>query len=239
MNNDHPRLMKELQHPTQTYDYDGITGTWLLIPPKIHILMLALALPVIIWMLPFVHLKGNFRYLFTDYRYYIAGAVTLFCLASALLSLLKEKQVLANSGASRGLKKSEASPASNNLPSKNKPTSKRHPKIHLEHLNAGRRPKDPTTSPNNQRSQAPASTQSAQEKVAAVITRSIAKTAAQKASAKPLKASRLKPTASATATGTSKLPKKSRETGHSAETAPASKPSTKSQKNSKQMQLDL
>lgn len=91
--NDDQQLLKETQYPTSKYDYDGITGTWLLIPAKFHILMLAIALPVILWMFPFIHLKGNYRYIFADYRYYIAGAVTLFCLASALLSILKAKQV--------------------------------------------------------------------------------------------------------------------------------------------------
>lgn len=93
MSNNNQQLSKEIQYPTSKYDYDGITGTWLLIPVKFHLLMLAISLPIILWVLPNVSFKGDFRFLLADYKYFLAGAVTLFFIASALLSALKAKQV--------------------------------------------------------------------------------------------------------------------------------------------------
>lgn len=87
------QLLKETQHPTSKYDYDGITGVWLLIPPKFHLLILAVLLPLILWVFPHINFKGNFRYIFADYRYYLAGGISLFFIASALLSIMKAKQV--------------------------------------------------------------------------------------------------------------------------------------------------
>lgn len=93
MSNNNQQLSKKIQYPTSRYDYDGITGTWLLIPVKFHLLMLAISLPIILWVLPNVGFKGDFRFLLADYKYFLAGAVTLFFIASALLSALKAKQV--------------------------------------------------------------------------------------------------------------------------------------------------
>lgn len=93
MNHKNQQSLKENSAPVSKYDYDGITGTWLLIPARIHLLLLAVVLPVIIWVLPNIHFKGNFRYIFVDYRYLFAGAFALFCIASALLSIVKAKQV--------------------------------------------------------------------------------------------------------------------------------------------------
>ncbi|MHC5224717.1 hypothetical protein [Ignatzschineria sp. LJL83] len=130
---------KDLQHPTSKYDYDGITGTWLLIPAKIHILICALLLPIIIWVLPLVHFKGEFRYIFTDYRYYIAGATAIFCFASAILSIIKAKQVkqrlrpmsrVSNQVVAKKPVPSSESKAQNNIPKNNK-TSDKHPKVHI------------------------------------------------------------------------------------------------------------
>ena len=92
MNHDQ-QLLKETQYPTSKYDYDGITGVWLLIPPKFHLLILAILLPLILWVLPHINFKGNFRYIFADYRYYLAIGISLFFIASALLSIVKAKQV--------------------------------------------------------------------------------------------------------------------------------------------------
>lgn len=91
--NDDQQLLKETQYPTSKYDYDGITGVWLLIPPKFHLLILAILLPLILWVFPYINFKGNFRYIFADYRYYLAGGISLFFIASALLSIIKAKQV--------------------------------------------------------------------------------------------------------------------------------------------------
>lgn len=91
--NHNQQLQKETQHPTSKYDYDGITGVWLLIPPKFHLLILAVLLPLILWVFPHINFKGNFRYIFADYRYYLAGGISLFFIASALLSIVKAKQV--------------------------------------------------------------------------------------------------------------------------------------------------
>lgn len=93
MNNNDPQLQKQLHSPASKYDYDGITGTWLLIPARIHLLLLAISLPVIIWVLPNMSFKGEFRYILADYKYYFAAAFALFCIASALLSILKAQQV--------------------------------------------------------------------------------------------------------------------------------------------------
>lgn len=92
MNNDDQQL-KEIHHPSTKYDYDGLTGTWLLIPAKFHLLMLAILLPIIIWVLPNIHFKGNYRYFLADYRYHLAIFVAVFGIASTLLSILKSKQV--------------------------------------------------------------------------------------------------------------------------------------------------
>ncbi|HIW05748.1 MAG TPA: hypothetical protein H9889_00245 [Candidatus Ignatzschineria merdigallinarum] len=133
MTNEHSQLTKELQHPTSKYDYDGITGTWLLIPAKFHILMLAIAIPVILWMFPFIHLKGNYRYVFADYRYYIAGAVAIFCISSAFLSVVKARQVknrlrplseISRAGVTR-------SPRNNH---KISPATAKHPQINLTQI---------------------------------------------------------------------------------------------------------
>lgn len=129
---------KDLQHPTSKYDYDGITGTWLLIPAKFHILICALLLPIIIWVFPLVHFKGEFRYIFADYRYYIAGATAIFCLSSAILSIIKAKQVkqrlrpmnrVSNQViAKKHLPSSESSTQST---AKRPKTSDKHPKVHI------------------------------------------------------------------------------------------------------------
>ena len=60
MNHKNQQSLKESNAPASKYDYDGITGTWLLIPARIHLLLLAIVLPVIIWVLPNIPFKGNF-----------------------------------------------------------------------------------------------------------------------------------------------------------------------------------
>lgn len=133
MNNNNSQLAKELQHPTSKYDYDGITGTWLLIPAKIHILLLAITLPVILWMFPYVQLKGNYRYVFADYRYYIAGAVSIFCIASALLSIIKAKQVKQRIRPMSDVSRQSVTKSKNSR-SKRVTTTEKKPKIHIGHI---------------------------------------------------------------------------------------------------------
>lgn len=93
MNHNDTQLLKKIHAPASKYDYDGITGTWLLIPARIHLLLLAITLPIIIWVLPNISFRGDFRFILADYKYYFAGAFTIFCVASALLSIVKAQQV--------------------------------------------------------------------------------------------------------------------------------------------------
>lgn len=168
MNNDNPQLMKELQHPTAKYDYDGITGTWLLIPAKFHILMLAIALPIILWMFPFIHLKGNYRYVFADYRYYIAGAVTIFCLASTFLSIIKAKQVKYRIRPMSHVNRQGVTKSKNSRTKNSVEVVEKHPKVHVGHLTNKRQAISPTTAKKQS---------SSQDKVANIITNNIVKTA--------------------------------------------------------------
>ncbi|WP_026879175.1 hypothetical protein WMO13_07570 [Ignatzschineria larvae DSM 13226] len=80
-------------YPSSNYDYDGIAGTWLAIPPVFHLGFGAITLAVLIFLLPSIHFRGPLKYLFTDYQVPIGIAIALFFIASALLSKLKFYQV--------------------------------------------------------------------------------------------------------------------------------------------------
>lgn len=233
MNNDNSQLMKELQHPTSKYDYDGITGTWLLIPAKFHILMLAIALPVILWMFPFVHLKGNYRYVFADYRYYIAGAVTIFCLASTLLSIIKAKQVRNRLRPMNDITRQGVTKPSGKRPKKT--TNDTKPKVHIGHikksLSSSVKRKTKSTEKESLQAESPLT----QHKVAEVITKGVHKTAEKNALKKPKNSSQT----SVKSRSTSKPPKNKE---LELQTSPKSRPKTstsKRKKNPQQMQLDL
>lgn len=148
------QLLKETQHPTSKYDYDGITGVWLLIPPKFHLLILAVLLPLILWVFPHINFKGNFRYIFADYRYYLAGGISLFFIASALLSIMKAKQVggkvrpTSNVGAQVIPKK--VTPKKGNSTSKSGEKSRSNPTLSVK----SRRTPAKTTANPSQKSQA-------------------------------------------------------------------------------------
>lgn len=82
------------RHPRKHYDYDGITGVWLWLPYYAHLGLALLLLPLILWVFPSLPFRAaHIRYFFIDYRYHLALAITLFCAFSALLSLVKSKQV--------------------------------------------------------------------------------------------------------------------------------------------------
>lgn len=111
MNSNDQQIVNEQQYPTTSkYDYEGITGTWLLIPAKFHILLLAILLPIILWVLPNVSFNGEFRFIFADYKYYFAGIVVIFFLSSAFLSSLKAKQVSAMKNAQKNTPKVTSKP---------------------------------------------------------------------------------------------------------------------------------
>ncbi len=96
MTQEKSNFFKEIRHrhPLRNYDYDGITGVWLRLPYKIHLLIGLLSLPIIYWALPNIPFRNaGVRYFFYDYRLHLMIAATIFCLSSALLSLLKRLQV--------------------------------------------------------------------------------------------------------------------------------------------------
>lgn len=237
MNNDHPQLMKELQHPTAKYDYDGITGTWLLIPAKFHILMLAIALPIILWMFPFIHLKGNYRYIFADYRFYIAGAVSIFCLASALLSIVKARQVKYRirpiSDVTRQSVK-RSTPQNRRTP-KAAPASEKYPKIRVGQIKKNLHTSAKTEDKSNASPKNTATNNATKEKVADVITNGVMKTATQNSTKSPSPKASTKPRKTVTTKSTIKREKTisspQKKSKDSAQETP--------QKNPKQMQLDL
>ncbi|GHA00555.1 hypothetical protein DC083_02850 [Ignatzschineria ureiclastica] len=80
-------------YPSSDYDYDGIAGTWLAIPPVFHLGFGVVALAVLIFLLPSINFRGPLKYLFTDYQVPIGIGIALFFIASALLSKLKSYQV--------------------------------------------------------------------------------------------------------------------------------------------------
>ncbi len=80
-------------YPSPNYDYDGIAGTWLAIPPVFHLGFGVIALAILIFLLPSVHFRGPLKYIFTDYQTPIGIGIALFFIASALLSQLKAYQV--------------------------------------------------------------------------------------------------------------------------------------------------
>ncbi|UNM95021.1 G-protein coupled receptor [Ignatzschineria rhizosphaerae] len=233
MNNNNSQLAKELQHPTSKYDYDGITGTWLLIPAKIHILLLAIALPVILWMFPYVQLKGNYRYVFADYRYYIAGAVSIFCIASALLSIIKAKQVKQRIRPMSDVSRQSVTKSKNSR-SKRVTTTEKKPKIHIGHIK-----KSTALNKNQQKAEDESSAlpkdKNAKDKMAKTITDGVIKTAEKRAESETLAKKPnnvqtnipLKPIKNESLEDTNpKLQKNSPKT-------------SKRKKNPKQMQLDL
>lgn len=229
MNNDNPQLMKELQHPTSKYDYDGITGTWLLIPAKFHILMLAIALPVILWMFPFIHLKGNYRYIFADYRYYIAGAVTIFCLASTFLSILKAKQVRHRIRPISDVSRQSVTKSKNSRPKKVANLEKK-PKINLGHIKKSQS----AATANNTKDSATSSSKS-NNKFAEVISKGVTKTAEKKELSSQKNISQEK-----THSRSNAKPPKNKELDLKTTQKSTPKASTpKRKKNPKQMQLDL
>lgn len=231
MNNDNSQLMKELQHPTSKYDYDGITGTWLLIPAKFHILMLAIALPVILWMFPFIHLKGNYRYIFADYRYYIAGAVTIFCLASTFLSILKAKQVRHRIRPISDVSRQSVTKSKNSRPKK-AASLEQKPKIHLGHIK-----KSQSASTANTTKESTSSSSKSNNNFAEVISKGVTKSAEKKELSSQKNISQEKTNSRSNA-----KPPKNKELDLKAtqKSTPKAKASTpKRKKNPKQMQLDL
>ncbi len=228
MTNENSRLTSTLQHPTSSYDYDGITGTWLLIPAKFHILMLAITLPVIIWMFPFIHLKGDYRYVFADYRYYIAGAVTIFSLSSAILSIIKAKQV------------------GNRL----RPTSEVHrPSVTKVPRATNHVPAKKTTRSQDTLTQAPKSSSSkpkniAQKRAKSPVTSHIKEKVPPKSST-PKSPAKAKTKMASNTTSTTNLAKNSTAKNSTKANSKAAQSSakkvspTKRKKNSQQMQLDL
>lgn len=79
--------------PSSKYDYDGIAGTWLAIPPIVHLIFAIIALAVLLFLLPHISFRGPLKYIFSDYQVPIGIAIALFFSASALLSKLKSYQV--------------------------------------------------------------------------------------------------------------------------------------------------
>lgn len=242
MNNDNPQLIKAMQHPTAKYDYDGITGTWLLIPAKFHILMLAIALPIILWMLPFIHLKGNYRYVFADYRYYIAGAVTLFCIASALLSILKAKQVRHRIRPMSEVNRQGVTKPSNRRPKKALASVEKPPKIHIGHIKKSLNPLAKNKAKEVKNSVAETTTPP-KEKVAKAITNAVIKTAAKNSTVIP-EASETKPHIDHQNLAAPKPKAAKKDNANSSSASSRKKTSSetakpKRKKNPKQMQLDL
>lgn len=251
---------KDLQHPSSKYDYDGITGTWLLIPAKFHILILALLLPIIIWVLPSVPFKGEFQYIFADYRYYIAGAMAIFCISSAILSIIKAKQVRQRlrpmSRINNQVVARNSAPSSNtdakNSSTKNRKIADKNPKIHIGQVAPKNAPQkvsksgviDASPTVKLVQSDTPKSSKTVETRVQKETTpktrtKPRAKKSADKVEEKPKK------TATSKVKETTKTdpPKKANSTKKTATTSKSTKnrtaATTKSQKNSKQMQLDL
>ena len=253
---------KDLQHPSSKYDYDGITGTWLLIPAKFHILILALLLPIIIWVLPSVPFKGEFQYIFADYRYYIAGAMAIFCISSAILSIIKAKQVrqrlrpmsrINNQVVARNsAPSSKTNTNAKNSSTKNRKIADKNPKIHIGQVAPKNAPQKVSKSGVIDASPTVKLVQSDTPESSKTVETRAQKEATPKTRTKPrIKKSAEKIEDKPKKTTTSKVkektktdpPKKANSTKKTTATSQPVKrrtaATTQSQKNSKQMQLDL
>lgn len=88
--------LSQSQQPKEYYEYDGLSGGWLWFPWWVHIGVALLAWPIFWWIVPLLPFQNvSISHFLLEYRVQLAASVSILTVLTAILSVLKAREISA------------------------------------------------------------------------------------------------------------------------------------------------